>query len=146
MIPRFGEIRPDRHYRRRPGAYALLIRDHRALLTFQQAPEPEFQLPGGGIEPGEAPIPALHREVIEETGWTISAPRFFATYRRYCYMPDYDLWAEKLCSIWIARPILCLGPPVEAGHRAAWVDLAEVPALLPDPGSRDTVRRYLASL
>ena len=37
------------------------------LLTHQNAPEPEFQLPGGGIDPDEHPIKALHREVMEET-------------------------------------------------------------------------------
>ncbi len=142
MIPRFGQIEPTRRYRRRSGAYAILIRDGRALLTFQQAPVPEFQLPGGGIDPGEAPISALHREVREETGWTISTPRFLGQYRRFCYMPDYDLWAEKLCSVWLARPTLCLGPPTEVGHSAEWVALDDLAEHLNDPGSREMVKRY----
>lgn len=57
MIRRFGPP-PGRHpYRLRPGAYAVLIRDGQALLTFQHQPEPEFQLPGGGIDPGNRPWP-----------------------------------------------------------------------------------------
>lgn len=145
MIPRFGPAPEDRRYKLRPGAYALLVRDGQALLTFQHRPEPEFQLPGGGIEPGENAIPALHREVAEETGWSISSPRFLGQYRRFCYMPDYEFWAEKLCSVWLARPILRRGPPLEAGHDAVWAPLSEVPDMLPDPGSRAMVKGYLTS-
>ncbi len=143
MIPRYGTPPGRRAYRLRPGAYALLIRDGAALLTFQHAPEPEFQLPGGGIDLGESALAALHREVREETGWRIGYPRRFGAYRRFCYMPDYGFWAEKLCSIWLARPVARLGTPSEPGHEAHWVPLAQVTGLLPDPGSRAMVRAAL---
>ena len=75
-IRRYGEpVRADMRYRQRPGAYAVLIRDREVLLTFQEEPAPEFQLPGGGIDPGESPARALRREVFEETGWRIAPPR-----------------------------------------------------------------------
>lgn len=136
MIARFGPPPGRRRYRLRPGAYAVLVRDGRILLTFQQAPEPEFQLPGGGIDPGEAPITALHREVREETGWSIGQPRRLGQYRRYCYMPEYGYWAEKLCAIWIARPITRLGPPSEPGHKAHWLAPDQAASLLREPGAR----------
>ncbi len=146
MIRRFGAP-PGRHaYRLRPGAYAVLIRDGAALLTFQQAPEPEFQLPGGGIDPGESPQAALHREVHEETGWTIGKPQRLGSYRRYCHMPEYGFWAEKLCSVWLARPIRRLGPPTEPGHQAHWVPLDRLAARLADPGSRAFAAAVLRKL
>jgi 8-oxo-dGTP diphosphatase len=144
MIPRFGPPPGHHSYRLRPGAYALLIRGDAALLTFQQAPEPEFQLPGGGIDPGESQLPALYREVREETGWSIGLPRRLGSYRRFCFMPDYDFWAEKLCHIWLARPIARLAPPSEPGHSAHWVPLAELPARLADPGARAFARGLLS--
>ncbi|SIS88482.1 NUDIX domain-containing protein [Paracoccus saliphilus] len=140
MIPRFGATpEPARHYRRRPGAYAILLREGQVLLTHQEEPEPEFQLPGGGIDPGEGPISALHREVMEETGWTISTPRRICAYRRYCYMPEYDLHAEKMCSVWLARPVMRVTAPLEPGHEAHWVSLDQALRLLPDPGSRAAI-------
>lgn len=144
MIPIIGE-RPERgrSYRLRPGAYAVLIRDGHVLVTLQEGAPPEFQLPGGGVDPGEAPIPALHREVIEETGWTINAPRWLGVYRRFTYMPEYELWAEKLCAIWLARPIRRLGPPTEPGHSAHWMAPAQAMALLANRGDRVFLARAL---
>ncbi len=147
MIPRFGPVpEPGRRYRRRPGAYAVLIRDGRVLLTHQQEPDPEFQLPGGGVDPGESPVRALHREVYEETGWTIAAPRRIGAYRRHAYMPEYDLFAAKLCEIWLARPILRLGPPSEQGHSAHWLSPWQALDALPDAGSRIMLCRVLREL
>ena len=100
MIKRFGNPRDfGRRYISRPGAYAILPRDRRLLLTFQAAPFFEFQLPGGGIDPGETPVQALHREVYEETGWRIGGLRRLGVYRRFTHMPEYDIWAEKVCHV-----------------------------------------------
>lgn len=127
---------PGRRYRLRPGAYAVLLRGGRVLLTHQAQPWPEYQLPGGGIDPGEHPLPALHREVREETGWSMQVLRRLGAFRRFTFMPEYDLWAEKLCTIYLARPILRLGPPTEPGHSAVWATPAQAAQVLGNPGDR----------
>lgn len=137
MIRRYGEaVKPEIRYRRRPGAYAILRDGGRILVTFQECPKPEFQLPGGGIDKGEHPIAALHREVREETGWKIAEPRRLGAFRRFTYMPEYDLWAEKLCTIYLARPVYPLGAPSEAGHSAVWLPVHEALRLLGNAGDR----------
>ncbi len=137
MIRRFGEaIVRERAYKRRPGVYAVLVRGGEVLVTHQARPVPEYQLPGGGIDPGEHPIAALHREVYEETGWRIAPPQRIGAYRRFTYMPEYDIWAEKLCTIYVARPVLRLGPPTEPGHSAVWMAPAEAAELLGNAGDR----------
>ncbi len=96
MKPRFGTPpRKDVRYTMRPGAYAVLLQGDQMLLTHQADPTPEFQLPGGGIDPGESPVVALMREVFEETGYRIAKPRRLGAFRRFTYMPEYDLWAVK---------------------------------------------------
>lgn len=137
MIRRYGEtVRKGQRYKRRPGVYAILLNGSDILLTHQANPIPEFQLPGGGIDAGENPIAALHREVFEETGWKIDIARRLGAFRRFTFMPDYDLWAEKLCTIYLARPVLRLGPPSEAGHTAVWAKSAEAVHLLGNAGDK----------
>jgi 8-oxo-dGTP diphosphatase len=143
MIRRYGEaVRRDQTYRHRPGVYAILPRDGALLLTYQAEPEPEFQLPGGGIDPGEHPVHALHREVYEETGWHIAAPRKLGAYRRFVYMPEYDKWAEKVCHIYVARPVLRLGPPVEPGHLAIWAGVEAALGLITNEGEREFLAAF----
>ncbi len=137
MNRRFGEApQPGRTYRRRPGVYAVLWLAGDVLLTHQAEPIPEFQLPGGGIDPGESPIQALHREVFEETGWHVHLQRRLGVYRRFTFMPDYDLWAEKLCTIYLARPVRRMGPPTEPGHSAIWMPAATALQTLDNSGDR----------
>ena len=59
------------HPMQRVAAYALVVRDDAVLLTRNSllGPHPGlWNLPGGGIEHGEAPANAVVREVAEETG------------------------------------------------------------------------------
>ncbi|MBN8629240.1 MAG: NUDIX hydrolase [Rhodobacterales bacterium] len=143
MIRRYGEaVKPGQVYIRRPGVYGILLDGDQILATHQASPVPEFQLPGGGIDKGEHPIPALHREVYEETGWKIAVVRRLGAFRRFTYMPEYDLWAEKLCAVYLARPVRRLAPPSEAGHTAVWLPIHDALTRLGNPGDRAMLARY----
>lgn len=141
---RFGDpVLTGKRYIRRPGAYAVLLYGSDVLVTHQMEPSPEFQLPGGGIDPGESPAQALHREVFEETGWRIGKVRRLGCHRRFTFMPEYDLWAEKICAIYLAKPIRRLGPPSEDGHTAVWMPLETATTLIANPGDRAALRQVL---
>lgn len=147
MIRRFGQPPLNgRKYTRRPGAYALLPHGGQFLVTHQSEPHPEIQLPGGGIDPGESAITALHREVLEETGWHIATPRKMGIFRRFVFMPEYDIWAEKICHIFIARPVARMGMPSEPAHEAVWLPFSETIELLANDGDQhfaaEFTRRY----
>lgn len=137
MIRRYGEpVKAGVRYKRRPGVYTVLLRGDSILATHQSQPIPEFQLPGGGIDRGEHPITALHREVREETGWKIAIERRIGAFRRFTYMPEYDMWAEKICTVYLAKPVLRLGPPSEPGHTAVWISVTDAITLLGNDGDR----------
>jgi 8-oxo-dGTP diphosphatase len=143
MIPRIDDPpRQDRTYCLRPGVYAVLPRAGRVLLTVQWDDVPDIQLPGGGIDAGESALPALHREVLEETGWRIAAPRRLGAFRRFAYMPEYDLWAEKLCHVYVARPVRALTAPSEPDHEALWLPVADAIHALGNDGDRLFLDRY----
>ncbi len=144
MIRRYGDVvKAGQRYRRRPGVYAVLLRGDSLLATFQEAPVPELQLPGGGIDAGEHPVAALHREVIEETGWRIGEVRRIGAFRRFTYMPEYEMWAEKVCTVYLARPVLRLGQPTEAGHSAVWLPVEDALRSLGNAGDRAMLARVV---
>lgn len=63
----------------RVAVYALVESDRGLLLTelSDRTWRPgEWTLPGGGIDPGESALEALHREVWEETGQLVEDPAF----------------------------------------------------------------------
>lgn len=78
---RWGELefrvtshRTDRHPEAVPitSARAIVRRARRVLVVCD--PTSVHVLPGGRLEPGEEPEHALHREVLEETGWHLGIP------------------------------------------------------------------------
>ncbi|MEP5153144.1 NUDIX hydrolase [Planktotalea sp.] len=144
MIKRFGTPpKAKNNHRLRPGAYAVLVRDNQVLLTFQEEPKPEYQIPGGGIDAGEHIIPALRREILEETGWGISTPLRLGAFREFTHMPEYGFWAEKLCHIYLARPAMRMGEPTETGHHSKWCTFDEALDLVPNPGAQHFLRSVL---
>lgn len=139
---RIGEPWTQREWRSRRGAYAV-IAGPRGLLLVDQAGE--LQLPGGGIDPGESPLRALHREVREETGWRIAAPRRLGAFQRFTWMPEYGIWAHKVQSVYLARAVRPLGPPLEPGHIPVWLPAPIAARRLDVEGDREMVRRALAA-
>ena len=146
MIRRFGE-QPlsDISYTPRPGVYVILPQDHNLLVTFQTEPAPEYQLPGGGVDAGEHPIAALHREVMEETGWIIGTPKRLGAFRRFTYMPEYDLYAEKICTIYVARPVYRKSSPSEPDHHPVLLPIDVALSALASEGDRRAVAKFFGA-
>lgn len=130
-----------RRYRRRAGVYAVILDGRDVLVTEQKRPLREFQLPGGGIDPGESPLAALHRECFEETGWRIAPVRRLGFWQRFTYMPEYEIWAHKVCQVYLARPVRQLGEPSEPGHRAIWMPVRTALHTLDVGGDRAFLER-----
>ena len=73
---------PAANVQRREGADAL-VRDARGrVLLVRRADDGRWAMPGGWVDPGEAPEQAAVREVAEETGLRVSAPRLLHTKQR----------------------------------------------------------------
>jgi 8-oxo-dGTP diphosphatase len=144
MIRRVGDV-PERGrtYTLRAGAYAILPIGRRFLLTADMQTPPDIQLPGGGIDAGESPLQALYREVREEIGWSICQPLRLGAFRRFVFMPEYDLWAEKLCHVYVARPARQLHAPMEPNHATLILDADDAIAALGNDGDRMFMRAYI---
>jgi 8-oxo-dGTP diphosphatase len=141
---RFGETwRADAPYRQRPGAYAAIVRGPMMLLAATTNAGETYLLPGGGVDPGESPMQALHREVMEEVGWTVAPIRRLGAFQRYCYMPDYGFWARKICMIHLCRAGRRIQAPIEPDHAPVWIPIADAADALSISGERHFVRALL---
>ncbi len=83
--PQFGLQRPGLSYRDRPSAYGVALREGLIALVFVTLPdrEPFFDLPGGGVDPGESEADALIREFGEETGLVVQTGRLITRADQY---------------------------------------------------------------
>ncbi|MEM8754357.1 MAG: NUDIX domain-containing protein [Pseudomonadota bacterium] len=142
---RYGIREAGRRYTARPGAYGVVVRGRRAMLVLNECPGEEVALPGGGIDPGESPIRALHREAMEETGWRIRPVARVGAFRRFVYMPEYDLWAEKVCHVYLCAAGRRVAEPEEADHRPVWLDVEAAAAALSVPADRAAFRAAIAA-
>jgi 8-oxo-dGTP diphosphatase len=121
----------------------LIVRDARILIT-QRGPvqkQPELALkwefPGGKVEPGEAPVDALVRELREEIGVTVSVGRIWdVLFHPY---PAFDL-----VMLVYACTILDGEPHAVDVHDLAWVPPAELGGWDILPADRPLVDRLRA--
>ena len=133
----FGEgVNSGIKYNRRVGAYGIIFHKKEFLLTEQITSEGniEVQLPGGGLEKNESLIHALYREVLEETGWGIRVLKKEGVFQRFTYMPEYKMWAQKVCHIYICVATMQKTKKLEKDHRFITMNKKKSLARLVDPG------------
>ena len=59
-------------------------------------------------------------------------------------MPDYDLWAEKICHVYVARPVRKLHAPSEPYHETLILDADDAIAALGNDGDRMFLANYVS--
>ena len=63
-----------------PGVTAIVLNDAGHVLLQRRAEDGRWGLPGGQLEPGEAPAQAVVREVYEETGLLVRPERLLGIF------------------------------------------------------------------
>ena len=139
---RYGErVKKKIDYKVRIGVYGVISVGDKILLTNQD--ENEIQLPGGGVDLDEQKKHALVREVREETGWKIHPIKHMGTYQRFVFMPEYDLWAQKICHIYLCKGIYPVSTPLEKGHTPILTTPDLAIKLIQNEGDRVYLQRFL---
>ena len=111
----------------KPTAGALCVQDGRLLLARRKA-EPfrgRWDIPGGFLEEGEAPLDGLRRELKEETGLDVEPERFLGV-----WMDRYggDSTAEATLNMyWTARIVGGDQQPADDVSELRWFDRDRLP-------------------
>ena len=137
VVKLFGERTNTKiKYSRRVGAYGIIFHKKEFLLTEQVTSEGniEVQLPGGGSDKNESPLHSLYREVLEETGWGIRVIKKEGVFQRFTYMPDYKIWAQKVCHIYTCVATMQKTKQLEKNHRFVTMNKKKSLERLVDPG------------
>ena len=116
----------------------LIVGDDQRILITQrrgdQALPLQWEFPGGKVEPGEAPVAALERELREELGVTVAVGRIWdVLFHAY---PAFDL----VMLVYVCRIVDGAPRAVEVAD-LAWVAPAELPRWDILPADRPLVDR-----
>ena len=152
-LVRAPEEAPVRH--QRVAAYAVVLSERGVLLSQMSGrtnARGSWGLCGGGVDPGELPEEALHREVREESSQLIEvsglariSTRHWVGRAPHGRLEDFQairIIYRATCSEPTDPVVLDVGGTTEA---SAWVSVAQVPQLPLTPGWRDIIVPLLAA-
>lgn len=119
----FGAPQPGVTYRDRAGAYGIAFDGQgRASVVFAQ--RKGYFLLGGGIDPGESEEDCIRREVLEETGLSVTVGKKVAVGEEYTadlrggpYHPTGHIYLVELGEQ--------IALPSETDHFLTWMDVRE---------------------
>jgi 8-oxo-dGTP pyrophosphatase MutT (NUDIX family) len=104
---------------------ALITRKGKILSVSRKNNHQDLGLPGGKIEPGETPVEALHREVLEETGISVLGQSWI-----FDHLDRVEAGVRRPCRCYFVHPwTIAPGMNYEKEALVTWVE----PARLVDP-------------
>jgi 8-oxo-dGTP diphosphatase len=122
----FGQCRADVTYADRACVYGVLLDDRGLLAVAEITSEHgvEYDLPGGGVEPGESELGALVREFLEEVGLTVRAERLVLRANQFWNRQGVRP-RNSLCAFWLVEAAGEAIAPLEPDHKLVWLEPLE---------------------
>jgi 8-oxo-dGTP diphosphatase len=123
----FGVQVPGQRYPDRPAAFGVAERDGKvaAVKVTRKGERSYFDLPGGGIDPGETSEAAVVREFGEETALVVQVGRLLGRANQYMVKSDGQP-ANNISTLFEAEITgEDAGLKIEADHELVWLDPLE---------------------
>lgn len=138
----FGTKLKNKRYAQRPGAYAVILNEE-GLVGVVKNPKGYFLL-GGGIEGGETPEQALHRECKEEIGMSLRIERKIGVATQHLYVPEIDLYLSKEGHFYEATLLTLVDENSEDNHEFHWLSVSEALEKLHHQSHRWALEEHLS--
>jgi len=116
-------------------AVAGLVTDARGRVLMIRSPRRDWEFPGGQVEEGESLTEALRREVLEETGVTVTMGALAGVYSN---VKSHIVMFDFLCNLVGGEPATSAESP-----EVAWVERDEALSRILRPAIRDRMRDML---
>ena len=102
--------------------HGVVLEEGRVLLTVRVDLR-GWELPGGGVHPGESDEAATRREILEETGLDVEVERCIGDYVRSGFLPH-------TARVFLCRPVGGALRPSSETPRVRWFDVSALPGTL----------------
>ncbi|MFS0562100.1 NUDIX domain-containing protein [Terribacillus sp. 179-K 1B1 HS] len=99
----FGTKEPDQKYIKRLAVYGIMYDHSSRIGVIQRTYDKLLFLPGGGMEKEENELETLRREVMEETGYSISKPSFLCEATQFFQSRDGSQYIQNIASFLAVR-------------------------------------------
>ncbi|MGN4422356.1 NUDIX hydrolase [Bacillus cereus group sp. MYBK30-1] len=116
----FGYKKPTEQYVLRPSCYAVIFNNTCSKVAIIKKGDRYF-LPGGGMEGTETKEACLHRELLEELGWTIEINHYIGNAARYFYAEKEDTFYLNDGFFYIANMVHQQSETCEEDHVLRWM-------------------------
>lgn len=120
-IKQYAKIFSDPPERQREGCRALIIKNGKVLLSWEERKN-VYMSPGGGVEDGESLEACVVRELCEEAGFKVKPIKPFVKVNEYCFD---TLWVNNyfICEIEGECERHLTESEAYNGVKPVWVDL-----------------------
>jgi 8-oxo-dGTP diphosphatase len=119
----FGEKTEGIQYKERKAVYALIVNENDEIAVIKT--ERGYFLPGGGLEKNETIKKCLHRELLEETGYSIEIKKFIGTAAIYEFSPKLKEYLKGIGYFYKVNLIKKISEPIENDHYLVWLKKEE---------------------
>jgi 8-oxo-dGTP diphosphatase len=119
----FGVPEPGVKHRDRPAVFGIAERAGQIALicVTREGMAPFYDLPGGGIEPGESESRALTREFGEETGLIVRGGEILARADQYMVKSDGEPVNNRSVLMTVVIEGFDPGQKIEDDHKLTWL-------------------------
>lgn len=142
-VHRFGTKVENQKYKIRIGVYALIFNQEKTQLLVVSPPNGSYLLPGGEMENDETKEETLHREVMEELGFTIEIGAYLGEAEEYYYSTFREQYYYNPGYFYVVANWQKVGPPLEDFNQLEWMTIKDALEKLKRGSHKWAIEHYL---